>query len=282
MQKLLAATIVLAVALLAAAPMHGAVARSDALHRLTLADSGSTVQAAVGDLVVADLVAGSGYSWTSATSSNPMVGTALTTGGSDLGNEVGWDIVGTGTATIEAIGAPGGRAGVAGASVHFTATIVVNGPGQAGPAASAGATVSAGPRVSYPAGYSLVGAPSGTTLPVDAYRLDPSSGNYIRVTAGTPLTAGVGYLAYFSSAASVPLASPGSAAAQVTLPGGSYALLGNPSATSPAAIAGADLVQVFNAALQVYLPQLEPVPPGGAALVYVSHDATVTISAAAP
>lgn len=283
MRRIHVAWIAAMAALLLAVPLHGTAARAATLHRLTPAGSGATVQAAIGDVIVLGLVNGSGYTWTSATSSAPGAVTALTTGGADLGDQVEWDVVGAGVATIAAVAAPHCAGDCPASLIRFSATVVVAGDGQSASAAAASAaSPTSGPSAAYLAGYNLVGVPSSTTLPVDAYRLDPASGSYVSVVAGTPLSGGTGYLAYFPAATTVPLASPGAASAQVSVPGGSYALVGNPSATGMATISGADLVQVYNAALQTYLPQLEPLPPGGAALVYAAQDATVTIIAAAP
>ena len=193
------------------------------------------------------------------------------------GNDLVWQVQTVGVATITATGSPACSPNCSGYPFYFSATVDSGGAGQTqSNTSSAGPTVA---TVSYPAGANLIGVPTGTVLQTTVYSLD-ANGNQIPVPAGTPLTGGVGYWAYFAAPTTVNLPA-GSTSATVQAPAGGYALVGNPSATANATIQGADLLQQFNAALQVFLP-LYSLPPGSAALAYSANGGTLTVTAATP
>jgi hypothetical protein len=84
-----------------------------------------------------------------------------------------------------------------------------------------------GNRVTYPAGWNIVGGPSGTVFPVALYRWDARAGQYVTLAAGTPAAAGQGYWAYFASPTAVQLAASAPQDLPPT-PGGTYAMIANP------------------------------------------------------
>jgi hypothetical protein len=244
-------------------------------HTLTLADNNSTVTANPGDIITLTLPPASGYVLSAANSSNPSVVQAL--GSSVAASDLVWQVQSAGVATITATGSPACTPNCGGYPLYFTATVDSGGAGQVQTnAPSAGPTVAS---VTYPAGANLIGVPSGTVLQTVVYSLD-GAGNQVPVPAGTPLVGGTGYWAYFAAPTTVNLPA-GSTSATVQAPAGGYVLVGNPSATADASIRGADLLQQFNAALQVFLP-LYSLPPGSAALAYSNNGGTITVSAATP
>lgn len=251
-------------------------ARPAAEHLLTPADTGSTVQAEPGDIIVLNLPPSSGYLWTSVSSTDPTVAQPLAAGGPAA--QAIWNINASGTALISATATPACVQVCSGQPILFTATVVSG--NVAPPQSGAAPAQPAAAVVTFPAGYNLIGVPTGTVLPVTAYSLDPTTQQYVSVPAGTPLLGGTGYWAYFPQPTTVNLPA-GAASVTVQVPPGSYVLVGNPSATASATITGADFVQVYDPRLQVYLP-LHDLPPGSGALVYSVAGGTITISAAAP
>lgn len=104
----------------------------------------------------------------------------------------------------------------------------------------------AGPgQVVYPSGYSLVGAPESSIVPAIG-RLygwfDRRAGAYSVQDVAEPVLGGRGYWAWFLCPRLVDLAGPGTTSA--SLPLGAYhaSMVGNPSATGPVSVAGADYV----------------------------------------
>jgi hypothetical protein len=109
---------------------------------------------------------------------------------------------------------------------------------------------SAGSTVTYPAGWNIVGGPAGTTETGSAgplYGFPPGSVSYQTLPQGSPLQAGTGYWAYFSTGATVALAAGGSGTSTINLPPGQFTLIGNPG-IGTATVSGA------NAALFVWSP----------------------------
>lgn len=107
-------------------------------------------------------------------------------------------------------------------------------------------------RLSYPAGYSLVGLPGGTVLPAvkvlyswfdlgarGAYSLHPTT---------SPVEAGHGYWAYFACPGAVPMGE-GSASAKLPLDAYHASIVGNPSGVSPATVSGHDFAAQWDPAL---------------------------------
>src|SRR5579871_2597857 len=242
------------------------------LHRLTLADNGTTIAVAVGDSI--ELRLDVNLDWT-VTVSDPTVlrrppGIALVREVQGL-----WDAAALGSATIAATGdAPCRRSTPACTvpSILFSATVnVVGGP----PIPPGGGTAS------YPAGWNIVGVPDGTTLPVDAWRWEPGRGAYARLPAGTPLAGGRGYWAYFPAPQTLPLAPSGATTVSISAPAGAWVLIGDPSGTSGATIVGADASYSYDPAAGVYNPT-RTLGPGGGAWALSVAGGTIVISAQPP
>jgi len=92
------------------------------------------------------------------------------------------------------------------------------------------------PAVAVRAGWNLLAGPPETTLAgavSPLYTLDPGATAYRTVPAGVPLTAGVGYWAYFSQTMTTPLAlGPSAGTRPLALARGQYTLVGNPFPTA--------------------------------------------------
>lgn len=115
--------------------------------------------------------------------------------------------------------------------------------------ASTALSQNAGPSVTYAAGWNLVGGPAGTTLmgangPLYAFRAGDTS--YETVSAGSPLTAGVGYWAYFNTAVTETLPMNMGQPSAMPLPAGQFVLIGNPNSV-PMIVTGADTVLTYDA-----------------------------------
>jgi hypothetical protein len=127
----------------------------------------------------------------------------------------------------------------------------------------------------YPAGWNLV---AGTGLPLmgsdgPLYTFDPAAGSYQTVPAGTRLTPGAGYWAFFDcpTQRSLPVVAPQQASPQ--LPAGKWVMIGDPN-FSPVSVSGADVVYI-------YLPgsgyeQATTLQPGQGAWAYSAAGGTVT------
>jgi hypothetical protein len=273
--RLAVAAVLLVVALGA---VRLALAMPAANHVLSPADNNATITADIGDIITLALPAGAGFLWTTASSSNPAAVQPLTSG-APVQTAV-WNVQAAGVVTITATGTPSCAGACSGRPIRFQATIDAGGAGQSAatlPAASAGPSVAS---VSYPAGYNLIGVPTGTVLTVPVYTDYPGNADTQTIPAGTPLTGGTGYWAIFAAATAVNLPA-GSTSATVQAAAGQYTLVGNPSATAAATVQGADLLQQFNAALNVFLP-VTTLAPGSAALAYSAAGGTLTVTAPTP
>lgn len=145
---------------------------------------------------------------------------------------------------------------------------------------TAGVSVlSGGPVVFYPAGWNLVAAPQGTPFAKSGtplYTFRPGDTDYEVVRAATGVTSGYGYWAYFSQPTMVTLSGMSADSAAVQVPGGTYTLIGNPSATSVVKIHDAAYAMSWDPILQTY-KQVSYLPPGTAAWVFVSTTDVVSV-----
>ena len=201
------------------------------LHSLTTADNGATVSANVGDYVrldVAPLLTQNPQSSNTAVLAPVQIG---------LYNGVLLQALAPGQATLTATVNPTCYPKCMIASTMFSVTINV--AGQAAP--SSPASPPSNGSVQYATGWNLVGVPDGTTLPVDAFLWQPRQGSYLAVPAGQPLQGGDGYWAFFTSATTVPI-SGGRPSAVIDAPAGGWVMIGDPSATVPVVVNGADAV----------------------------------------
>lgn len=135
--------------------------------------------------------------------------------------------------------------------------------------------------ITYPAGWVLVGGPTGTVIsgnvgPLYSWRAgDPT---YEVIPPGTSLTAGMGYWAYFTVGGSatfppIPLAT--TVSTSVPLPPMQFEMIGNPG-TTPATVSGADVVLIYQPGGGYQ--QTNTLPPGrGAwAMSYAGGQAVIT------
>lgn len=135
-----------------------------------------------------------------------------------------------------------------------------------------------GLTVTYPAGWDLVGGPTGTVVTGaigSLYTYQANDSNYEVLPAGTALQAGLGYWAQFASTTTVtlPLSTP--AAMSIPLPASHFIMISNPGVTQ-ANVSGADLVLTYDP-IQGYVPTSTLNPGQGAwALSFYGGNLTVT------
>jgi hypothetical protein len=108
-------------------------------------------------------------------------------------------------------------------------------------------------QVGYPAGYSLIGLPSGTSVPSQSFLygwFDQGGGAYSAQAPdpSTSVVGGHGYWAWFSCTRAVALAT-GNSRVGAPLAAGHASMVGNPSATSPATVSGHDFAAAWDQSL---------------------------------
>jgi hypothetical protein len=149
------------------------------------------------------------------------------------------------------------------ASARDGSTInVVQTPLTLEPAASPGSGTA-----SYAAGWNLVAGPAGTIFtgavgPLYTYQAGDTA--YEAVPGTTASVGGRGYWAYFTQPATVVLAGPSAPSASVPAPAGQWVMVGNPSATMPAHVSGADLLFGYDPASGGYAAITTLAPGHGA------------------
>jgi hypothetical protein len=246
--------------------VHSASAQvSGSLHTLTMSDNGTMLTIPIGDSV--ELRLGTNFNWNATVSDTGVLRrqpVLLMMGVQGL-----WNAIALGTATINATGTVVCQPGVAcpALAVVWSATIVVS--TQPGPPSTS---------VTYAPGWNIVGAPAGTEIQVDAYAWDPRAANYTLVPAGTALTNGRGYWAYFSNSTSVTLALTQDNSSGVSAPAGAWVLVGNPSASFSATVTGADIVYTWDPAAQRYTAA-NSLAPGAGAWAFSFAGGTLNITA---
>jgi hypothetical protein len=109
-------------------------------------------------------------------------------------------------------------------------------------------------QVGYPAGYSLIGLPSGTAVPSQSLLygwFDQGGGAYAAQTpdASTSVISGHGYWAWFSCNRVVTPAGAGASSVAMPLAAGHASIVGNPLATSPATVTGQDFAALWDPSL---------------------------------
>jgi plastocyanin len=141
-------------------------------------------------------------------------------------------------------------------------------------------SLAGGVSVNYAAGWNLVAGPGGTVLSGTSgslYAFRAGDTSYEMIAAGTPLTAGSGYWAYFTGpqTATVPqnMTQPGA----TPLPTGQFVLVGNPSSL-PVAVAGADTVLIYDP-VRGY-QSVSTLEPGQGAWAYSANGGMLTMSVA--
>jgi hypothetical protein len=132
-----------------------------------------------------------------------------------------------------------------------------------------------GISVSYTFGWNIVAGPTGTVIPGamgPLYTWQAGNTAYQVIQPGTALTALQGYWAYFASSTSgtIPVAS--GQTLTVSIPAGSWVMVGNPGNTS-ATVTGADILYTYSGAYEATTTLL----PGQGGWAYSANGATVTI-----
>jgi hypothetical protein len=106
-----------------------------------------------------------------------------------------------------------------------------------------------GATVTYNTGWNMVALPSGTDvsqLQPPLYTMQPGDTDYESIDPSLGTTNGIGYWAYFFSPTTITLA-PGSDSFYAVLPPPSaWVMVGNPSGTLPAVVAGSDVVWAYD------------------------------------
>jgi hypothetical protein len=134
-------------------------------------------------------------------------------------------------------------------------------------------------QVTYKAGWNIVAAPGGQTITGASdpmYTWQAGDTAYETITAGTPVRAGVGYWAYFTSDTNVSIPLTTSGTVSVPLPPGIAILIGNPGSTD-AALSGADSVSVFDPTTNNYTT-VTTLKPGQGGWAMSAAGGSVTIS----
>jgi hypothetical protein len=165
------------------------------------------------------------------------------------------------------------RAGVA-AVLCLVAAIVARGHTVTPPALAQSAA-----RVNYPAGWNLVGGPTGTTLQGAAgplYTLQYGDERYKAVANGTLLTGGYGFWAYFPNGGAATLGAGGPCVVAVPIGAATWIMVGNPWPAGTVTARGADLVETYTPAAGCR--RNVTLKPGQAAWAWASVKTTVALA----
>jgi len=118
----------------------------------------------------------------------------------------------------------------------------------------------AGEALTMPAGWDMVGGPSGTVITGNSgpmYAFSPGDTTYTVVPNGSPLQSGMGYWAYFNQPTTESLAIGNSTATNTDLPPGQFVMIGNGGNTT-ATVSGADTVLTWDGTSYTQVNQLNP------------------------
>lgn len=132
--------------------------------------------------------------------------------------------------------------------------------------------------VSYPPGWILVGGPAGTRLSGASstlYTLQYTDSGYRSVSAGSGLTGGYGYWAYFASGGSASLPDGGPCVVAVPIKGGQWVMVGNPWPTGTTTVRGVDRVLTYDPASGY--KSGTTLQPGQAAWAFAGVNTTVAL-----
>lgn len=196
-----------------------------------------------------------------------------------------------GTNVLDGVACAGTACFVVGSSgpTGAAGTVGVVGPlGGTSPAATPTPTPTAtvkpgGPAITYPAGYNLVGGPSGTVEQGAIFSLltqQAGDSKYEVSTPATPLQAPRAYWAFFPTTTTVNLPLVTAQATLVTLPADQFIMVGNPLDV-PVTATGADIIDTFNASTQNYTTVTAgpvTIPPGQGAWVFSFNGSPLTLT----
>ncbi|MFI5284536.1 MAG: hypothetical protein ACHQ0J_15640, partial [Candidatus Dormibacterales bacterium] len=148
-------------------------------------------------------------------------------------------------------------------------------------------------RVTYAAGWNLVGVPRWTFLRsgVDLngaavgavgpiYGVQSGESGYLTQPPSMTPEPGMGYWVYFGTPTLVSLSASGPQSIDLPLPVDQFVMIGNPG-ESQAEVSGADVVYAYDATTGTY-QQTTTLDPGQGAWAYSSSGATVALTSAAP
>lgn len=131
----------------------------------------------------------------------------------------------------------------------------------------------------FPAGWNLISAPEGSHLKGASgslYTLQPGDSAYEVLPVDTALKAGWGYWANFPNGGNLDVPAD-STAYRVSAAPGQWIMIGNPSASAPATVTGADTVFTYTQADGYQ--QTTTIPPGlGAWAIASSQDVPITVT----
>jgi len=138
-----------------------------------------------------------------------------------------------------------------------TFTVTVNATSASTPSANTSASTSVvvsqaaptGPQVTYPAGWNIVGGPTGTTFPQangPLYTFQAGDATYESLANNAGIVGGRGYWAFFTTSTTVSMNGAGTTSYSVTAPAGQWIMVGNPSATQTLTVRGADIVYTYD------------------------------------
>ena len=143
-----------------------------------------------------------------------------------------------------------------------------------------------GIEVTFPAGWNLVSLPAGTSLsgiPGPLYTFQSSDAGYETVQPAQGTRTGFGYWAYFPADTTLTLAAGTNAPTQIPLPAGQWVMLGDPSGTQWANIAGVDAAYYYDTRSGYTsglncVAQCTNVAPSEGVWVYSAEGTTLTIA----
>lgn len=162
-------------------------------------------------------------------------------------------------------------------SMHGTIVITAASNATGSGTASGGPAAASGRTAMFHAGYNLVGVPGGTALgAASVFAFDPQANSYRDASAET-LVGGHGYWAFFDAEAVMPLPAGSNATVTLNALAGAWQLLGNPSGTQPALVAGADQLFAFDPAAGQYLA-VTMLQPGQGAWALSRSGGAITIT----
>ncbi|MHB8575288.1 MAG: S8 family serine peptidase [Dehalococcoidia bacterium] len=133
--------------------------------------------------------------------------------------------------------------------------------------------------VLYHRGWNIVAGPAGSVFsPASGslYTFQPGDTSYTPSDVSSGVRAGIGYWAYFTADATVPLAADGPQTYSVTVPAGQPVMIGNPSGSRELTISGADSVFAFDPVSNAYKPT-RVLEPGQGAWVTSAAGGAVTL-----
>jgi hypothetical protein len=137
--------------------------------------------------------------------------------------------------------------------------------------------------VGYHAGWNLVGGPDGTTFNAagNAYTFGVTDSSYVTSAGTAPIGGGNGYWMYFPADTTVLMNGTGASTMQVSVPPGTYIMIGNPSGTQSVTVSGADQVLTYDAGAQQYTATTT-LGIGQGAWAFSTAGGTITLTATGP